>query len=99
MILLSCLVHPIDVKAHPTQPPGFRWAVMVGVGPDDDLDRCVNAGWCPTRQSAEAEGDQNAATAARVLQLAGLPGRYGGVRHTDHDPIPAGRDRVNILGG
>lgn len=96
-VLLICYVHPVDPKAHPTIPPGFRWAVMVGQGAPSDVDRCANAGWAPDARSAEMEGDQNAATAARATQLAGLDARYGGVIHLGYDPIPPGADRLNFL--
>jgi hypothetical protein len=96
MVLLSCLVHPIDTAAHPTVPPGWRWAVMVGQGAAGDLSRCANAGWCPSAATAEQEGDQNAATATRVLHILGVPASYGGVFHLDHDPIPAGGDRLHV---
>jgi hypothetical protein len=95
MVLLICLVHPVDPQAQPTVPPGFRWAVMLG--PGLDLDMCANAGWAPDARAAEAEGDQNAATATRVLQLIGFRARYGGVKHLDHDPIPPGADRINLV--
>lgn len=96
MILLVTVVHPIDVEAHPTVPPGWRWAAMVGEGAFSDMDRCANAGWCPTEGEAVAEGDQNAATAVRALRLSGVPVEYRGVIHLDHDPIPPGGDRVSF---
>lgn len=98
VVLLTCLVHPIDAEAHPTS-PGWRWAVMVGDGPPDNLDRCANAGWAPDARSAELEGDQNGATATRAMQILGLPAQYRGVVHLDRDPIPAGADRLNFLRG
>jgi hypothetical protein len=98
MVLLTTVVHPIDVETHPSVPPGYRWAVMLGPDPTD-MDRCANAGWCPTRGEAEREGDQNAATATRALQLVHALARYGGVHHLDHDPIPTGGDRLNFLQG
>lgn len=94
---LVCFVHPIDVDAHPSVLPGHRWAVMMGIGAPSDLPRCANAGWAPDAKSAEAEGDQNLATAVRVLQFYGLPAEYGGVIHLDQDPIPAGADRVSFI--
>jgi hypothetical protein len=97
VILLSCVVHPIDVDAHPTVPPGYRWAVMVGQGAPSDVQRCANAGWAPSAAAAEAEGDQNAATATRAMQLTGALARYGGVIRLDYDPIPAGGDRLNTV--
>jgi hypothetical protein len=96
VILLRCYVHPIDTRTRSTVPPGFRWAVHVGGGPADDPDRCANAGWCPTAREAEAEGDQNAATATRVLHILGQPARYLGVAHLDSDPIPPGADQLNV---
>jgi hypothetical protein len=97
MVLLTVVVHPIDTAAHPTNPPGYRWALMLGDGPPEQLDRCANAHWAPTRAEAETEGDRNGASAARVLQMLGQSARYGGVQHLDHDPIPAGADRLNII--
>ena len=104
MVLLGIItvytaVHPIDTTAHPTVPAGFRWAVMLGPCPPSALDNCANAGWCPTREEAAAEGDQNGATATRALRLAGLNVRYGDavqVLHLDHDPIPAGDDPLHV---
>lgn len=97
VVLLTVVVHPIDTDAHPTNPPGYRWALMVGDGPAGQLERCANAAWAPTRAEAETEGDRNGASATRVLQMLGTPARYGGVQHLDHDPIPAGEDRLNII--
>lgn len=94
LVLLVCFVHPIDTAAHPTVPAGFRWAASTGPNPAD-LSRIANAGWCPTAAEAEAEGDQNAATATRALQLCGVEARYGGVHHLTYDPVPAGTDAVN----
>lgn len=97
-MILKTVVHPIDTAAHPTVPPGFRWAVMVGDVDPADTARCANAGWCPTVGEAQAEGDQNAATAARVMQLLGGDVHYAGVVRLASDPIPAGADRLNIVG-
>lgn len=97
MIVLKVFVHPINTEAHPTIPPGFRWAVMLGDGPPDDLAMCLNAHYAPTREVAELEGDRNLATAVRALQMLRHPARYGGVVHLDADPIPAGSDRLNTI--
>lgn len=97
MVLLTVVVHPIDTAAHPTVPPGYRWALMVGDGPAEQVERCANGGWAPTLSEARAEGDQNGASATRVLQMVGQPARYGGVQELDHDPIPAGADRINAV--
>lgn len=97
MVLLTVIIHPIDTAAHPTVPPGYRWALMLGGGNPADLDRCANAHWAPTREGAEMEGDRNGASATRALQMVGFPARYAGVQHLDHDPIPAGTDRLNTV--
>ncbi len=97
MVRLTVVVHPINTEAHPTIPPGYRWALMLGDGPPADLDRCANAHYAPSRQAAELEGDRNGASAIRALQMLGYAARYGGVQHLDHDPIPAGGDRLNFV--
>lgn len=97
MVLLRVLIHPIDTAAHPSVPPGYRWALMVGDVPPADLTRCANAAWCPTRAEAIQEGDRNGASAARVLQILGHDARYAGVIDLDSDPIPAGADRINTI--
>jgi len=97
LVLLTCIVHPINTEAHPTVPSGFRWAVMVGDVDPADMERCANAGWCPTAGEAQAEGDQNAATAARVMQLLGIHATYGGVTRLASDPIPPNADKLNLI--
>jgi hypothetical protein len=97
MVLLTCFVHPVNTDAHPGIPPGWRWAVMVGPCAPSDVERCANAGWAPSAEQATAEGDQNAATATRALQLVGVHGRYGAPIRLDYDPIPAGADRVHTV--
>lgn len=96
--LVVVVVHAIDTDAHPSQPPGWRWAVMVGGRPPADLDWCANAGWCPTEQEAWLEGETCGATACRALRMLGVPAAYDRSR-LDHDPIPAGCNRVHTLGG
>jgi hypothetical protein len=94
-ITVYVVVHPIDRTAHPTVPEGFRWAVMLGPCGPGDVSRCANAGWCPTRDEAASEGDQNGATATRALRVAGLNVRYGEatqVLQLDFDPIAPGND-------
>jgi hypothetical protein len=97
VVFLSVLVHPINTAAHPTIPPGYRWALMVGGGPPDDLSRCANAGWAPSKQAATAEGDQNGASATKALRIAGLDAAYRGVVELDTDPIPAGADLITTI--
>lgn len=83
------VVHPIDTKAHPMTPPGYRWAVMLGIGPFSDLARCPNAGWCPSEQEASLEGEMVAVTVVKSLRAFGIPVDYRFVK-TEVDPIPAG---------
>lgn len=99
LITVYTVVHPIDRAKHPTVPEGFRWAVMLGPCPPGDVSRCANAGWCPSRHEAAAEGDQNGATATRALRVAGHNVRYGEavqILHLDFDPIAAGNDPVFV---
>jgi hypothetical protein len=94
-ITVYAVVHPINTTAHPTVPPGFRWAVMLGPCSPADMSRCVNGGWCPTRDEATAEGDQNGASVTRGLRIAGHDVRYGEgvqVMQLDYDPIQSGND-------
>lgn len=87
------VVHPVDTLAHPDVPPGWRWAVQVGGGPPHDLQRCANAGWCPTEREARLEG---AVCAAGVLNALAMLGHQmaGRVLVLDFDPIPASEGRV-----
>lgn len=85
------VVHPIDTAAHPMTPPGWRWAVMLGVGAFSDLARCPNAGWCPTQHEAMSEGEMVAVTVVKALRMVGLPVDYR-VTQTPVDPIPPGGD-------
>lgn len=92
---VTVLVHPVDTASHPSVPPGYRWAVMVGDGSFADMDRCANAGWCPTPSEAAMEGEMVGVTAAKALRAFGIPAGYAVVT-LDHDPIPAGCDVVHI---
>lgn len=85
------VVHPIDREQHPTYPPGWRWAVMVGARPPADLDYCVNAGHATTEAEALLVGEQNGASATKALRLLGVPVRYS-VMNLAWDPIPASAD-------
>ena len=93
--VITVVVHEVNTEAHPTVPPGWRWAVQVGGGPPSDLDACANAGWEPSQQLAALAGEAVGAAAAKALRLCGLPARYA-VLTLDHDPIPAGADRISI---
>jgi len=94
---ITVLVHPIDTSAHPSIPPGFRWAVYIGDGSWSDMQRCVNAGWCPTQGEAAMEGEAVGMTAVKAGRAYGLPLSYA-VTTLDHDPIPAGADRIHVGG-
>jgi len=95
--LITLVIHPIDTEKHPTVPPGWRWAVMVGDGPYDDMNRCAEARYNPTEAEADLEGEMVAVAVVKALRIAGLP---AGCRteHLDHDPIPAGGDHISIGG-
>lgn len=90
---LLVVVHPIDTVAHPTVLAGWRWAVQVGTD-WADLDACLNAGWCPDRSEAAIAGEAAAVVGAKVAALCGVETR-GGTVFLDHDPIPAGHDRID----
>lgn len=94
---VTVYVHPINVQAHPTVPPGWRWAVVVGGRPPSDVEHTANAGWAPDQRSALLEGEQNAATAVRALRLLGVPATFS-AQALDADPIPAGADRLHFVG-
>lgn len=92
--VITVVVHEVDTVAHPTVPPGWRWAVMVGDRPPGDLAACANAGWEPDDRSAAVAGETVGAAAAKALRMCGVPADYRGVLLLDHDPIPAGGDRL-----
>ena len=87
---VTVFVHPIDPEAHPTVPPGWRWAVHLG---GDPRRACLNAGWCPSRNEAALEGEMVGVTVAKALRHAGTPTEYC-VRDLSDDPIPAGFDFI-----
>jgi hypothetical protein len=96
MVLLTEIIlvtHPIDHHRHPTVPPGWRWAVMAGTLDYEDMGRCANAGWCPTRQEAQMEGEMVAVTAVKAARMFGLALGYRSVE-LDHDPILADADML-----
>jgi hypothetical protein len=97
VVLLRLVVHEVDTAVHTTVPPGWRWAVMVGDGPHDDMSRCANAGWQPNLSGAELEGEMVAVAAVKALRMSGLDVRYEMTR-LDYDPIPAEGDTIAIGG-
>lgn len=84
-------VHPINTDAHPTVPPGFRWAV-------DWCGQTLNAGWEPSRQSATMAGEAAMVCAVKAARLCGCTVGFDVVQ-LDTDPVPAGLDAVSILEG
>lgn len=95
--VVMLVVHPINTAAHPTVPAGWRWAVMLGEGSPSDVERCPNAGWCPTQQEAALEGETVAVTVAKALRAFGIPASFRTLT-LDDDPIPAGGDRIHVGG-
>lgn len=82
--MVTVTVHPIDVDAHPTIPPGYRWAV--------GLDgHTLNAGWEPSRSSAAMAGEAAGVCAVRAAILCGADVSLKTI-HLGHDPIPASAD-------
>lgn len=93
---ICVVVHPIDTDAHPSQPAGFRWAVMAGTDDPRDMNRCANAGWAPNATAAWLEGEQAGATACRALRILGVPSEYRKLQ-LESDPIPGGLEPVHVL--
>lgn len=97
-MLLGVVVHPINTLAHPSVPPGYRWAVHAGNDwANVATDSCLNAGWEPDRNTAAIAGEAAAVVGARVARLCG---ELVEVRtwQLDHDPILPGRDLITIGG-
>lgn len=94
--IITLVVHPIDVEAHPTAPPGYRWAVYVGRPSITGTDGCMNAGWEPDLNGALVEGERVAATAVKCARAFGVPVRYGQMQ-LDYDPVPSGADATSTF--
>lgn len=91
-------VHPIDVVAHPTYAPGFRWCVMVGQPSGwADLESCVQAGWCPDRNEAAYQGEVAGSAACEAMRRLGIPCEWGGTKFLEHDPIPSEADFKSLV--
>jgi hypothetical protein len=88
---VTVVVHPIDTAVHPSNPPGWRWAVMVGGAPPAQLDFCAGAGWSADASSASVDGETAGSTATKALRMLGVPVRYAFLR-LGYDPIPASAD-------
>lgn len=104
--LITLFVHRVDTDAHPTVPPGWRWAVHLGGNPFD-LTRCLQAGWTPDngpdgrcvygQAGAEMDGAQAGMAAVNaVWQVTGVKPTW----HTtllEYDPIAAGADPIKVV--
>jgi len=93
---VTVFVHPISCDVHPTYPPGFRWAVHIGGGPPDDLDRCAIAGHQYKVRMARMVGESHGAAACRALRLMGIAATYR-VSVLGWDPIPAEADHRQLV--
>lgn len=95
VLVIHAVAHAVNTVAHPAVPPGWRWAVHLG---DDfgDLDSCLNAGWAPTSDSAQVAAEAAAVCAHKVAALYDPTAAFRSLI-LDHDPIPAGGDRIMRL--
>ena len=62
---LCVVVHAIDMASHPTQPPGWRWAVHIGAN-WRDMSTCLNAGWQASQPDATVIGEAAAIVGSKV---------------------------------
>lgn len=88
---VTVYISPVDVAAHPTYPPGYRWAVHVGGTPPTDLDHCAMAGWEADQGTAGTSGEMVGAAITRALRMLGIATRYS-VQTFGWDPVPADAD-------
>jgi hypothetical protein len=95
MVHLAVVVHPVNTLAHPSVPSGFRWCVMVAPYQFDDVARCANAGWTPTKNEALSEGEVAGVTAVRSFRLAGEECTWQTIE-LESDPIPPGGDLIHF---
>lgn len=96
-MVVTVFVHQVDTTVHPTIPPGWRWAVHLGGNPHD-LRACLNAGWCPNDREAGMEGEAVGVAVVKALRLCGLAVSYAAVQLLERDPIPAGKDKLKVVG-
>jgi hypothetical protein len=91
--VVTVFLHQVNTEAHPSVPPGWRWAVHLGGNPHD-LDACMNAGWCPDRLEAALEGEMVGVTVAKAVSaVTGVRWQYR-VTELNLDPIAAGEDFI-----
>lgn len=87
------VVHPVDTTEHPTYPPGYRWAVMVGTTDPVALEYCVGAGHSADCQEAALVGETVQAAVSIALGLSGISSHAAAI-NLDHDPIPGTADQA-----
>lgn len=85
--MLGVVVHAIDVATHPTQGPGWRWAVHVGRN-WRDTSTCLQAGWAPNENEAKFFAEMHAVTAAKVAMLLTGERWFSEAVAIDYDPTP-----------
>jgi hypothetical protein len=88
-VLVTVFLHEVDVTAHPTVPPGWRWAVHLGGNPHD-VSKCMNAGWCPNKTEAALEGEMVGISVAKALKVTHSQEVTYRVQVLDVDPIAEG---------
>ena len=96
---ISIGVHPQAFKDHPTNPgDGYRWCVMVGQ-PESwaDMESCVQAGWCPSRNEAAYQGEIAGSAACEAMRRLGIPCEWGGTFQLEHDPLPPEYDHRALI--
>lgn len=85
-MVITVWVHRVDTARFPAVPEGWRWCVGAGSDPTDPR-LWANAGWAPTATEAHEIGDQCAATAVNLLELAGVPAERC-AEVLEYDPCP-----------
>ena len=88
---VTLVVHPVNTTEHPTYPPGYRWAVMVGTTDPTALECSVGAGHAADRRDASLLGETVQAAVSVALGLSGICYREITI-NLDHDPIPGSAD-------
>lgn len=93
------VVHPIDIVAHSTIPPGYRWAVMFcqqGNADLTDMSRCLNAGYAASQLDACLFGEAVQVAVVKALHMVARPCDMSS-QILDHDPIPSGGDVLTTI--
>lgn len=87
------IVHPINLRAHPTYKPGYRWAVQIGGSAPSDLAHCCQVGRADTIDEALIAGEGCGAAVCKAARMFGVPARYA-VNRLTWDPIPPEADLI-----